>query len=48
MVEWGGSMYLMTVVSFAVPREGEKLNRAKSLCQKDEVECLTGSNEAIV
>jgi len=43
MVEWGGSMYLMTV-----PREGKKLKRAKSLCQKDEVECLTGSNEAIV
>jgi len=38
----------MTVASFAVPREGEKLKRAKSSCQKDEMVCLTGSNEAIV
>lgn len=40
-------MYLMTVASFAVAREGEQLKRAKSLCRKDEVECLTGNNEAI-
>jgi len=29
MAEWGGSMYLMTVASFAVPKEGKNLNVLK-------------------